>query len=114
VAVFSKDSRLLFVGQSRGLISVVDASSLRILDIVKVSVCAMCVHVCTCVYMCVYVCVLVFVYVCVCVCVCMCVCVCVCVCVWWWGGQGLTLVFSDIVWCVDWSAQGSCLTLLGL
>jgi len=84
VAVFSKDSRLLFVGQSRGLISVVDASSLRILDIVKVSVCAMCVHVCTCVYMCVYVCVLVFVYVCVCVCVCMCVCVCVCVC----GGGG--------------------------
>eukprot|EP00983_Pelagomonas_calceolata_P029888 935968-Pelagomonas_calceolata.AAC.3 len=36
VAIFSKDSSMVFVGQMRGLISVVDASSLRFLDIVKV------------------------------------------------------------------------------
>jgi len=35
VAIFSKDSSMVFVGQMRGLISVVDASSLRFLDIVK-------------------------------------------------------------------------------
>ncbi|KAF5841501.1 WD40-repeat-containing domain protein [Dunaliella salina] len=37
VAMFSKDSSTVFVGQTRGLISVVEASSLRFLDIVKAS-----------------------------------------------------------------------------
>ena len=35
-ALLSKDGSLVFVGQPRGLLTVVDARSLRILDIVKV------------------------------------------------------------------------------
>ena len=36
VALLSKDGALAFVGQPRGLLTVVDASSLCILDVVKV------------------------------------------------------------------------------
>ena len=35
-ALLSKDGSVVFVGQPRGVLTVVDASSLRILDIVKV------------------------------------------------------------------------------
>lgn len=35
-AIFSKDGRIIYVGQTRGLLSVLDAGSLQFLDVLKV------------------------------------------------------------------------------